>query len=80
MIKELSHYVESKTGVYLHPRFVLSMVALSMAILVFVMVRTSIYAYLKSIETTGPKTVEEVRKDTWSWTSPESQTSRLNAQ
>ncbi len=76
MIKQLSHYVESRTGVYLHPRFVVSVIALSIAILLFVVVRYSVNTYLESIQTAGPKTVDEVRKDTWSWTNPEAQTGR----
>lgn len=54
MIRQISHYFESKTGVYLHPRFILSVLGLSIAILIFVMAYMTTRMYTDSVRTVGP--------------------------
>ncbi len=54
MIHEISHYFESKTGVYLHPRFVLSVLGLSIAILIFGAAYMTSRVYTDSVQTVGP--------------------------
>lgn len=62
MIKQLSHYVESKTGVYLHPRFIISVLGLGTALLVFGTVYTASRVYTDSVKTIGPAGTEAEEK------------------
>ncbi len=63
MIRQISHYFESKTGVYLHPRFILSVLGLSIAILIFVMAYMTTRMYTDSIRTVGPSSEAEEKFD-----------------
>ena len=54
MIREISHYFESKTGVYLHPRFIISVLGLSIALIVFGAAYIASRAYTDSVKTIGP--------------------------
>lgn len=62
MIRQISHYFESKTGVYLHPRFIISVLGLVGALLVFGAAYTMSRAYTDSVKTVGPNTIEAQEK------------------
>lgn len=62
MIKQFSHYFESKTGVYLHPRFIISVLGLSSALLVFGAAYTISRAYTDKVKTVGPNNTEAQEK------------------
>lgn len=59
MIGQISHYIESKTGVYLHPRFIMSVLGLSSSLLIFGVAYTLSQAYADSVRTVGPSDSEE---------------------
>lgn len=54
MIQKISHYFESKTGIYLHPRFILSVLGLSIALLIFATAYTVSRVYADSVKTVIP--------------------------
>ncbi|MFZ1626472.1 MAG: hypothetical protein WAT81_01545 [Candidatus Moraniibacteriota bacterium] len=58
MIRHFIHWFESKTGVYLYPRFVVSVGALSIALILFAIVLSITHMYTESVKTitpTGPE-------------------------
>lgn len=54
MIQKLTNYIESKTGVYVYPRFVISIIALLGALMVFGGVVLAARIYRESVKTIGP--------------------------
>ncbi len=54
MIQKFSGYIESKTGVYVYPRFIISIIALTLAILIFGIVFFTARFYRESVKTVGP--------------------------
>lgn len=54
MIREIGKYIESKTGVYIYPRFVISIIALLIALVVLWAAFFAVRLYRESIKTTGP--------------------------
>lgn len=63
MIQRISHYFESKTGVYLHPHFIISVLGLSAAIIVFGAAYAVSRTYTDSVRTVGPSTSETQEKE-----------------
>ncbi len=54
MIDTFVRYIETKTGIYLYPRFVLSVGSLLASLLLFGIVYFFVSAYLESIQTVPP--------------------------
>lgn len=66
MIRRFVHWFESKTGIYLYPRFVISLGALLIALVLFTIVFSITYTYSESVKTvvpTGPEA--EAKYDTF---------------
>lgn len=59
MVHRFIYWFESKTGVYLYPRFVLSAGFLFGSIAIFLLVSFFANSYAESVKTTGPATEKE---------------------
>ncbi len=59
MVKRFIYWFELRTGIYLHPRFVVSIGLLLMAIVIFLVVSFFAHSYAESVKTIGPTTEKE---------------------
>lgn len=62
MIRRISQYFESRTGVYLHPRFIISVLGLGIALLIFGIAYTASRVYINSVQTVAPGGIEAEEK------------------
>lgn len=59
MVKRFIYWFELRTGIYLHPRFVVSIGLLLISIVIFSVISFLAYGYVESVKTTGPTTEKE---------------------
>ncbi|MFA9262535.1 MAG: hypothetical protein ACEQSB_04245 [Undibacterium sp.] len=59
MVNQFIQWFESKTGVYLYPRFVISVALLLCSAGIFLVISFFAWNYAKSVETIGPMTEKE---------------------